>query len=505
MITPLFRLTQDEQYLYVTLVAPNMRLAAAELYYEGEQFVFHASPYYLRLELPGRVKANKEEILETETKKPTIHYDAEKGELVVPVEKAVPGEHFTGLEAIGRLLSGPKSRLSRRLVEVLEENGDPKTPLIEDLVEGAEEEEEDFDWNIEQKLPEEENKPYGFANRYSGVLERLGAELAAELVDLKEPGRKSRAERRAERIAAEEADFDEDHYVADLYDNDEDEDGGENCELLLPNFDQATTKVLLLGLADLLFAYAYDARTTDWEHCSESAWTIRKLSPTLSWFEYWATVEGEGKVESRKTVLASLVRRSLIYPLYRSWRLAMKVAQDVVTILGAGQAAVLKCLIDMHRLLNSSGGEGEHLYLLNDLYIADYCAWVQQLKGGGERLLRRFAEDIGEVVAVMEVNGGEGEKGEQGGGRGQRRRGPGPGLLQKGDVHLELELIERAAAEMWAEAIKVEDKSGDKKAAAAAAAEGLCQRLERSMRLRDGADGDELDSDDDEEPTTSQQ
>ena len=405
MITPLFRLTQDEQYLYVTLVAPNMRLAAAELYHEGEQFVFHASPYYLRLELPGRVKASeriqeeedKEEI--SKTKKPTIHYDAEKGELVVPVEKAVPGEHFTGLEAIGRLLSGPKSRLSRRLVEVLEENGDPKTPLIEDLVGGAEdEEEEDFDWNIEQKLPEEEEnkggissligqQPYGFANRYSGVLERLGAELAAELVDLKEPGRKSRAERRAERIAAEEADFDEDHYVADLYDNDEDEDGGgggggsrieeiiaaeapwdrwqsssspevsiltdeDRLRLiehlprtLLPNFDQATTKVLLLGLADLLFAYAYDARTTDWEHCSESAWTIRKLSPTLSWFEYWATVEGEGKVESRKTVLASLVRRSLIYPLYRSWRLAMKVAQDVVTILGAGQAAVLKCLI----------------------------------------------------------------------------------------------------------------------------------------------------------------
>ncbi len=152
----------------------------------------------------------------------------------------------------------------------------------------------------------------------------------------------------------------------------------------------------------------------------------------------------------------------------------------------------------MHRLLNSSGGEGEHLYLLNDLYIADYCAWVQQLKGGGERLLRRFAEDLGEVVVVM-------EEGEQSGGQpGRRGPGPGPGLLQKGDVHLELELIERAAAEMWAEAIKkVEDKSGDKKAAAAA--EGLCQRLERSMRLRDGADGDELDSDDDEEPTTAQQ
>lgn len=41
----------------------------------------------------------------------------------------------------------------------------------------------------------------------------------------------------------------------------------------------------LLGLADILFAYAYDHRTTQGEPTVESGWTITVLSPLLSWLD----------------------------------------------------------------------------------------------------------------------------------------------------------------------------------------------------------------------------
>jgi len=44
-------------------------------------------------------------------------------------------------------------------------------------------------------------------------------------------------------------------------------------------------KEVLLGLLDILFAFAYNNRTTTGENTVESSWTIARLSPTLSWFD----------------------------------------------------------------------------------------------------------------------------------------------------------------------------------------------------------------------------
>lgn len=49
--------------------------------------------------------------------------------------------------------------------------------------------------------------------------------------------------------------------------------------------DSQEYKVALLSLVDILFAYAYDYRTTFGEESVESAWTINKLSSTLSWLQ----------------------------------------------------------------------------------------------------------------------------------------------------------------------------------------------------------------------------
>jgi len=51
--------------------------------------------------------------------------------------------------------------------------------------------------------------------------------------------------------------------------------------ILTPRDQQA----VYFGLVDIIAAYCYDHRTTEGEPTSESAWTINKLSATLSWFE----------------------------------------------------------------------------------------------------------------------------------------------------------------------------------------------------------------------------
>ena len=57
-----------------------------------------------------------------------------------------------------------------------------------------------------------------------------------------------------------------------------------NREYLIPagGFEE---KRALLGLADILFAYAYDHRTTGGDATVESAWTVAVLSPLLTWLE----------------------------------------------------------------------------------------------------------------------------------------------------------------------------------------------------------------------------
>ncbi len=57
---------------------------------------------------------------------------------------------------------------------------------------------------------------------------------------------------------------------------------------------------MLLGLADILFAYAYDHRTTTGDPSVESAWTVAVLSPLLSWLEVSGLVSENGSGRSSR-------------------------------------------------------------------------------------------------------------------------------------------------------------------------------------------------------------
>ncbi|XP_077132351.1 protein SHQ1 homolog [Ranitomeya variabilis] len=388
MITPAFDITQDPDFLTITIKVPYARVSEFDLYIDGEDLKFYAKPYFLRLTLPGR-------IVEDGRQKAT--YNADDGIFTLQVSKETPGQQFEGLNLLTSLLAPKGARTCK--------------PLIEEMgsaSEAPEEDEEEFDWQIEQTPFEEASSDalhshcgYGFGNLRAGVFGRLQEELN-DVIDLRDPDVTPASERTHRRLAAEKAKFDPDHYLADLFEDDAvqhllkykpwwvqaaKEASGTSPDSQDPRviftekekerlrkftnksylLEKKAEHLAYLGLIDLLLAYCYEVRVTEGERNVESAWTVRKLSGTLSWFENYRLVTD---------VLVSFGRRVLCYPLYRNFCLVTQAVQDTCALLQMGKAAVLKCLLDVHAIFQ----ENDPAYILNDLYITDYCIWIQKVR-----------------------------------------------------------------------------------------------------------------------------
>ncbi|XP_059096831.1 protein SHQ1 homolog [Tigriopus californicus] len=395
MLTPRFSLRQDDDCLYATIHAPFTNLSETEVFMADQDFRFFSKPYFLRLHLPHEV---------VEDDRATAKYEADSRSFIVTAPKKNHGQFFPGLDMLTSLLT-PQGN------ESLRPTGGHHGAVsvgIEVLDAPGEEEETDIDWYFDQQIPESEPKPasdcessllirreefrYGFAFTEHGVFERLLSEYQ-ELLDIKDPDHTNHMHRRALRIAKENEDFSEDHYLADLYDSDQIQyylQAANPWQDLLQNesdledwslTDVERDKLIALpkkeyliepdslqsvyyGLIDILFAYCYDLRTTDGEHSSESGWTLAKLSATLSCCEK--------HVSLRSCIIVSL-RRALLYPLYRHYELALRVFQDVVELLQVGKLAIVKTLVDIMPLMRESDGR----YIFNQLYIEPYTVWIQ--------------------------------------------------------------------------------------------------------------------------------
>ncbi|EFB28653.1 hypothetical protein PANDA_002617, partial [Ailuropoda melanoleuca] len=411
MLTPAFDLSQDPDFLTVAIRVPYARVSEFDVYFEGVDFKFYAKPYFLRrLTLPGRVVENGSE---------QGSYDTDKGIFTIRLPKETPGQHFEGLNMLTALLAPRKSRTAKPLVEEI--------GASEVSEGGVEDEDEEFDWEIEQSPYEEASESalspqyhYGFGNLRSGVFQRLQDELS-DVIDIKDPDFTPATERRQKRLAAELAKFDPDHYLADFFEDEaveqvlkynpwwsdiysemmaslgksqEQENHAalvsfsEEEKYQLRKFvnksyllDKRAHRQVYYSLIDILLAYCYETRVTEGEKNVESAWNIRKLSPTLCWFETWTNVH---------EILVSFGRRVLCYPLYRHFKLVMKAYRDTIKILQLGKSAVLKCLLDVHKIFQ----ENDPAYILNDLYISDYCVWIQKAKS---KKLAALVEALKEV------------------------------------------------------------------------------------------------------------
>ena len=137
---------------------------------------------------------------------------------------------------------------------------------------------------------------------------------------------------------------------------------------------------LYLTLLTLLFAYAYDSRTTQHDPTPESGWTTSSLVPAFSALDpppYSSPHETpDPETFSPSELVATFTasyRRALSFPLFRSFALAERCRADVAAFLRGGKRVVVRCLLEMKHILDHH----DVYYVYSKIWVDDFCVWVQ--------------------------------------------------------------------------------------------------------------------------------
>lgn len=339
MITPRFKLTQDDNFVFINIRAPYSNLRELDIYVDENVFLFSCKPYYLRLILPGN-------IIENERMKTS--FDTDLGEFSFTCPKQNPGEHFKDLDLITKLLV-PKveAQLNEGTIniEVLSENVNDNDVNINNCEDHLNND------NIDRTNL---NYGFGFALRARKDFVKISS-MFDDVFEI-DPCQVALLERRKLRIQYEQGKFNVDHELDFLKD--------------LPNIQYCISEeqnnYCMNGLLDILFAYCYDQRSTCFEKNIESGWTIVKLAATLNWLDVF---------DSPKEALTTSFRRSVIYPLYRNFNLSQKVFEDLKHIISLDERYIIRILIDIHQIFL----KGDCCrYILNNLFIRDYITYIMK-------------------------------------------------------------------------------------------------------------------------------
>ncbi|KDO34147.1 hypothetical protein SPRG_19003 [Saprolegnia parasitica CBS 223.65] len=401
--TPRFLVRQDDAFVYIDIHVPYLSL--------------YCKPYLLNLTFPL-------EVVDDDRAKAVYDINKEHGTIFVHLPKATPGAHFPDLDLLTTLLQQKKWKpQDDGLPDAL-----PKPPLIEVVASSSSSTAEEIETTMPAPAPmatdasllsfETKAPPitlhigppsYGFNNRFTDFFKVWHGEVS-EILALPLPDTTPASDRSVLQAAMEDKDFDVERYLIDFAGADEDEYLAEALrfapfwaslpetkppstsliqdmdslsldpvfsfteaeqELLrrLPHREHLLSRdeqaVLFGGLCDLLASYAYDLRSTTGDATVESAWTIMINSATLAWLNPSADLD---------LVAKTSLRRMLTYPLLRQHSLALRVLDDVHDILARGKRVVLRCLLQIFDILAKS----DQHYLLNTLFLDDYCVWIQR-------------------------------------------------------------------------------------------------------------------------------
>ncbi|KAG6886002.1 hypothetical protein C0993_006118 [Termitomyces sp. T159_Od127] len=446
MITPRFSCSQTEQSLIVSIYCPSVRAADVEIHVDGTLVSVHINPYFLRLNFTHPV-------LEDDAS--SAQYDPGSGYLTVTLTKEVPGQTFDDLDLLAKLLAprptAPHpiieviSETSNTTDSHSEENDlVSKTAALslererEEILKAAEN-----DWQLPQKVVQEPQlstsiqKYYGFLDMHSGYFRHVThtENEVNELGDAAETC--SIAARRHTRLRHEDDKFDEEYYMADYADDanirelllwkhphiDHSQDfkytDEENAVMLrlprrecqksdlqrkltldhiLPDLSTtAQTHGLYLTLLTILFSYAYESRTNQRDPTSESAWTLSTLVPAFSALDPPDSAPASlaepfiFTTDELSHTMATSYRRSLAFPLYRSFLLAEACRMDVAGFLNGGKRTVVRCLMEMKAILDHH----EVYYVYSKIWLDDFCVWTQAY--ASETALITLAKQIAEL------------------------------------------------------------------------------------------------------------
>lgn len=368
MITPRFEVSQDSKFVYVNIKAPHIKASLIQFDVADDTFVFTLPPYYLRLRFPAFVIEDDEM---------TSEYDLSSSTVKCRVAKLHEGEHFEDLDMISKLLA------TKREKEALK---NPQKPIIQELDSpcdsiSREMQDPDFDWEIEQSLPEDQKDSvtYGFNNQYS---ERVGLSIHTgnEINELADPEHETAYSKLKLLRETTRDQFDADHYLADLHDDGtiteilnfimpaklkaSPEEKDRIARLGTREYLVSDQKAVYLGLVPLIYGWAYDFRTNFGEATVESSWNIGKLCPSMC-FLY----SGYRNVSD---VMRDCTARAVSRPLYRHWELAMQVWKDVIILFRAGKQTLLAIFGKLLQIF-----ENDLHFVYRQILIEDYTVWIQ--------------------------------------------------------------------------------------------------------------------------------
>jgi protein SHQ1 len=450
MITPLFTVEQDADTVTVRIRAPFSRPRDFDIATAARDFHFHCRPYLLHLAFPHPLRPVGD--TDPAFPPATASYDFDAGIATVTLAKGTPGLTFPALSCVSTLLVArtpaptltprppPAAGISllsscetpdaseraerrhctegapRRPSELLEPTGSALLSSLGSLSvaspspspsprarapRGAEDADAQLCLGVAAPT-------YGFADRYSSVLAARG-EDAAEIVELQDPDTTPASRRRGLRLADEVARFDPEHYVADFMlaseldwvvrwpgaETDAPAEGfsvGEQDVLVkLPRREYLddVDAVACADLAGVLFAACYDLRAGAGERTVESAWTISRIAPALSWLEH-----AEGVEDAVRAAYA----RSLVYPLYRNLGVANAVLGDVKRLFRGGAESVRESLLRVLLDVRDAFENAVVLRIFSDIFFTDYCVWIQRV---GDDVLAELARKVAAVTVPV--------------------------------------------------------------------------------------------------------
>lgn len=419
-ITPHFDISQTEDHVQVDIHVPHVRVSPESLHVvltdEQKCLHFASPPYLLILTFQHAFRENAEDAC--------AKYDPlrEHGRVVLTLAKDIPGVHWDDLDMVGALMK-PRSNLNQFIDEAASSDNNQKSTWIKEVLQETSEGEIDQDAAAMDATGDSNDgndtnpaNGYGFARMFQGIFSDLARDgLAREMLEipmgslnksstsdnplyvLQEISETSTTTPRQRRHEMEQSKFVEERYAQDLFCQDDylyqsamamrphwsdansskftPEESAQLASIpypLLPesSFGQEQQAILWMGVLDLLFAYCYDHLLTDGDPTVESAWTVSKLSCSLSWLESFA--DAEWSVED---VVCQSIRRSLVYPYLRNLEFAVHCWKQVSnSILTSGRRCIVRCLLQVRSVLDQS----ELYYLGNKLYIDPYLAWLQK-------------------------------------------------------------------------------------------------------------------------------
>ena len=242
MIRPIFKVTQDDSFIYIEAKVKYVKISDFEYFIEDNNFRFTLKPYYLNINLPKK--------LNSESNLNTFKYEPENQKLLCKIQKLNIGENFENLQFISTLydnnksnndkaLSGNKSIFSK--IEEIKENKDKLSDInnnniFNNITINTEKDLNDFLFNFYTEEKNKKNKneniidnikdineyKYGFNNMYIDVFDKRKEELL-EICDLN-PKQIPINKRYLYKLEKENNDFNSERYITDLFLDDKNSD-----------------------------------------------------------------------------------------------------------------------------------------------------------------------------------------------------------------------------------------------------------------------------------------